>query len=47
VTLEARADNQRAIRLYESVGFQHEAIKQRALRFDDTYFDAVQMSLLL
>jgi putative acetyltransferase len=47
VTLEARADNQRAIRLYLSVGFQHETIKRRALRFEGEYFDAVQMSLML
>ena len=47
VTLEARADNERAVRLYERVGFQHEALMRRALRFDDVYYDAVQMSLLL
>jgi RimJ/RimL family protein N-acetyltransferase len=47
VTLEARADNLRAIRLYERVGFAHEALKRHALRFDGVYYDAVQMSLLL
>jgi RimJ/RimL family protein N-acetyltransferase len=47
VTLEARADNTRAIGLDEAVGFQHEATKRQALRFDGVYFDAVQMSLLL
>jgi ribosomal protein S18 acetylase RimI-like enzyme len=47
VTLEARADNLRAIRLYERVGFTHEAVKRQALRFDGVYYDAVQMSLLL
>jgi RimJ/RimL family protein N-acetyltransferase len=47
VTLEARADNERAIRLYERIGFAHEARKRHALRFDGVYYDAVQMSLLL
>ena len=47
VELEARADNERAIRLYERVGFAHEAIKRNAMRFDGVYYDAVQMSLLL
>jgi putative acetyltransferase len=47
VTLEARADNQAAIRLYERLGFAHEARKRHALRFDGVYYDAVQMSLLL
>jgi RimJ/RimL family protein N-acetyltransferase len=45
--LEARADNERAIRLYERVGFAHEATKRNAMRFDGVYYDAVQMSLLL
>jgi len=47
VSLEARADNHQAIRLYQSTGFQHEAVKRQALRFGGVYFDAVQMSLLL
>lgn len=47
VELEARADNQRAIRLYERVGFEHEALKRQAMRFDGVYYDAVQMSILL
>jgi putative acetyltransferase len=46
VTLEARQDNMRAISLYERVGFQHEAVKRNALRFDGKYYDAVQMVLL-
>jgi GNAT superfamily N-acetyltransferase len=46
ITLEARADNRPAITLYESLGFAHEALKPRALRFDGAYFDAVQMRLL-
>jgi ribosomal protein S18 acetylase RimI-like enzyme len=47
VELEARADNANAIRLYERVGFVHEAVKRNAMRFDGVYYDAVQMSLLL
>jgi RimJ/RimL family protein N-acetyltransferase len=47
IELEARADNQRAIKLYERVGFRHEAVKRNAMRFDGVYYDAVQMSILL
>ncbi len=47
VELEARADNERAIKLYERVGFQHEAVKRNAMRFDAVYYDSVQMSILL
>lgn len=46
IELEARADNHRAIRLYERVGFAHECLKPRALCFEGVYFDAVQMRLL-
>lgn len=46
ITLEARADNAAAIRLYEKVGFRHEARTRCALRFDDVFFDGVQMALL-
>ena len=46
IELEARADNHPAISLYEKLGFEHEAIKPRAMRFDGVYFDAVQMRLL-
>ena len=47
IELEARADNERAIKLYERVGFEHEAVKRHAMRFDGVYYDAVQMSILL
>ena len=47
IELEARVDNLPAIRLYEKVGFIHEALKRNAMRFDGVYFDAVQMSLVL
>jgi putative acetyltransferase len=46
IELEARADNARAIKLYESLGFQHEALKRCAMRFDGVYYNAVVMSLL-
>jgi RimJ/RimL family protein N-acetyltransferase len=46
IELEARADNARAIRLYERLGFVHEAVKCRAMRFDGVYYDSAQMSLL-
>jgi RimJ/RimL family protein N-acetyltransferase len=45
ITLQARADNTAAIRLYEAVGFQHEALVRNAMRFDGVYFDALQMGL--
>jgi RimJ/RimL family protein N-acetyltransferase len=43
IELEARADNQRAIKLYERVGFRHEAVKRNAMRFDGVYYDASRM----
>ena len=46
VTLEARTDNAPALALYAKLGFEVEARKRRALRFDGQYFDALQMSLL-
>jgi len=46
IELEARADNHAAVALYQKLGFEHEAIKARAMRFDGVYFDAVQMRLL-
>jgi ribosomal protein S18 acetylase RimI-like enzyme len=46
IELEARADNSHAIRLYEHLGFTHEAVKHCGMRMDGEYFDTVQMSLL-
>jgi putative acetyltransferase len=46
VALEARADNTRAIRLYERFGFVHEGIARAAMRFDGVWHDAVRMALL-
>jgi putative acetyltransferase len=47
IELEVRADNHKAIALYQKLGFVHEALKHRAMRFDGVYHDAVQMSLLM
>ena len=46
VALEARSDNIEAIRLYEKVGFKHEATTKAALRFDGVFYEGKQMSLL-
>jgi RimJ/RimL family protein N-acetyltransferase len=46
VTLEAREDNLRAIRLYEQVGFKHEGRAPCALRFDGVFYVGVKMALL-
>lgn len=46
VTLEAREDNDRAIRLYESVGFKHEGRAPCALRFDGHFYTGVTMAKL-
>lgn len=46
IVLEARSDNHAAIALYEKLGFRHEALKEKAMRFDGVYFDAVQMRIL-
>lgn len=46
ITLEVRTDNLPAIKLYERAGFQHEAIKRKALLFDGKHYDAFQMSLI-
>jgi RimJ/RimL family protein N-acetyltransferase len=47
IHLHVRADNTRAIRLYERLGFETECVMRRAMRFDGVYYDAMQMSLLL
>jgi putative acetyltransferase len=46
IELEVRADNTGAIKLYEHLGFVHEAHKRNAMRFEGVYFDALQMSWL-
>jgi RimJ/RimL family protein N-acetyltransferase len=48
VELTVVADNQRAIRLYEKVGFQREGLKrENYLGEDGKYHDEVQMGILL
>jgi ribosomal protein S18 acetylase RimI-like enzyme len=46
VELEVRADNERALKLYERMGFAREAIKRNGMRFDGEYFDCIQMCLI-
>lgn len=46
VELATRADNQRAIKLYERMGFRREAVKRHGMRFDGVYYDTIQMSLI-
>jgi ribosomal protein S18 acetylase RimI-like enzyme len=43
VELEVRADNVRAITLYEQLGFVHEGRKRNGMCFDGTYFDSLTM----
>jgi RimJ/RimL family protein N-acetyltransferase len=46
IELESRTDNKPAIRLYEKLGFAHEAVRRHAMRFDGVYYDAVEMCLI-
>jgi RimJ/RimL family protein N-acetyltransferase len=46
VELRTRADNVRAIQLYERMGFVHEGRLRNAMRFDGIYYEALQMSLV-
>lgn len=46
VELEVRADNSRAIALYERLGFVREGTKRQAMCFDGVYHDALLMSRL-
>ncbi len=47
IELSVRADNQPAIRLYESLGFAPEGRKRHGHRIDGVYADTLSMSLLL
>lgn len=46
VELQAREDNHRALRLYESVGFVYEGRSPCGLRFDGVFHAAVRMASL-
>lgn len=46
VELEVYDFNPRARRVYEKVGFVHEGTRREALRFDEEWVDAHQMSML-
>jgi RimJ/RimL family protein N-acetyltransferase len=46
VELEVFAFNPRARRVYEKVGFVHEGTRRDALRWDDEWVDAIDMSIL-
>jgi RimJ/RimL family protein N-acetyltransferase len=47
IDLKVREDNARAIRLYESVGFEREGRSERALRVGDRYYADIMMGLCL
>ena len=47
VGLHVRADNARAIRLYEKLGFQHEGRLRRNIRVDGIAYDSLLMAILL
>ena len=47
VELEARSDNEAALRLYRRLGFLQEGIKQRGMLVDGEYKDTTAMALLL
>lgn len=46
VELDAHADNPRAIRLYEKVGFKHEGVSRDAVMIDGRYIDSVKMAII-
>ena len=46
VELTVRADNLRAKRLYERMGFVQEGVARRAFRVDDAFIDSYSMGLL-
>jgi RimJ/RimL family protein N-acetyltransferase len=45
VELRVRADNAKAIHLYESVGFAREGVAPRGIRIGEEYFDDVMMGM--
>jgi RimJ/RimL family protein N-acetyltransferase len=47
IELEARADNEHALRLYRRMGFEFEGTKRRGMKVDGHYVDTIAMALLL
>ncbi|NAW63636.1 GNAT family N-acetyltransferase [Photobacterium halotolerans] len=47
IELETRADNLASLGLYKKLGFVQETIKKNAMKFDEQYFDSIQMALIL
>ena len=47
IELTVREDNERAIELYRSIGFEQEGLKRNGFRVDDRYANLVCMALLL
>ncbi|RKX33665.1 MAG: N-acetyltransferase [Verrucomicrobia bacterium] len=47
INLQARADNERAIALYERKGFEREGRIQNAIRVDGKYHDTLCMGLII
>ena len=47
IALNVRADNTRAIGLYEHLGFRHEGRLRRNLRIDGADYDSLLMAILL
>ena len=45
IELRVRADNDKAIRLYESVGFVRDGVAPRGIRIGEEYFDDVMMGM--
>jgi RimJ/RimL family protein N-acetyltransferase len=46
ISLTVMSFNQRAIRLYEKLGFVHEAREREVFFHDESYFDQIHMGLL-
>jgi RimJ/RimL family protein N-acetyltransferase len=47
IELDVRTDNERAIRLYERLGFVREGYKKQGMRVHDEYIDTIWMALIL
>lgn len=46
IELETRTDNFPSINLYKKLGFITEVTKKNAMKFNETFFDSIQMSLI-